>query len=141
MFSKSKTSERIDAEQREQYDYARRRVKQKKRLMQHFIFFLAGSILLIIINPVLGIGKDFFIQNWFAWAILVWALFFLVHVFNVFILNKFMGKEWENQQVEKLKAKQEARIRELEKDVTKEVLSAEVKKKKAQDQQQTPGAL
>ena len=35
MFSKSKTSERIDAEQREQYDYARRRVKQKKRLMQH----------------------------------------------------------------------------------------------------------
>ena len=42
---------------------------------------------------------------------------------------------------EKLKAKQEARIRELEKDVTKEVLSAEVKKKKAQDQQQTPGAL
>ncbi len=52
-----------------------------------------------------------------------------------------MGKEWENQQVEKLKAKQEARIRELEKDVTKEVLSAEVKKKKAQDQQQTPGAL
>ena len=141
MFSKSKTSERIDAEQREQYDYARRRVKQKKRLMQHFIFFLAGSILLIIINPVLGIGKDFFIQNWFAWAILVWALFFLVHVFNVFILNKFMGKEWENQQVEKLKAKQEARIRELVKDVTKEVLSAEVKKKKAQDQQQTPGAL
>ena len=141
MFSKSKTSERIDAEQREQYDYARRRVKQKKRLMQHFIFFLAGSILLIIINPVLGIGKDFFIQNWFAWAILVWALFFLVHVFNVFILNKFMGKEWENQQVEKLEAKQEARIRELEKDVTKEVLSAEVKKKKAQDQQQTPGAL
>lgn len=141
MFSKSKTSERIGAEQREQYDYARSRVKQKKRLMQHFIFFLAGSILLVIINPVLGIGKDFFIQNWFAWAILVWALFFLVHVFNVFILNKFMGKEWENQQVEKLKAKQEARIRELEKDVTKEVLSAEVKKKKAQDQQQTPGAL
>lgn len=66
----------MDAEQREQYEYARKRIKQKKRLMQHFIVFLAGSLLLIIINPVLGIGKGFFIKNWFVWAILMWALLF-----------------------------------------------------------------
>lgn len=114
MFSNDKKSERIDSEQREQYDYARRRIKQKKRLMQHFIAFLAGSILLIIINPVLGIGEDFFIKNWFAWAILLWALLFLVHLLNVFVVNRFMDKEWEDRQLEKLKAQQEKRIAELE---------------------------
>lgn len=113
MFSNDKKSTRIDSEQREQYEYARRRIKQKKRLMQHFIFFLAGSILLIIINPILGIGKDFFIENWFIWVILLWALLFLVHLFNVFVLNRFMDKEWEDRQMEKLKALQEQRILEL----------------------------
>lgn len=114
MFSNHKKTERIDSEQREQYDYARRRVKQKKRLMQHFILFLAGSVLLIIINPILGIGEDFFIKDWFVWAILIWALLFLVHLMNVFIMNRFMDKEWEDRQLEKLKAKQVDRIKELE---------------------------
>lgn len=114
MFSKSKNPERIDSEQREQYDYARKRIRQKKNLMRHFIVFLAGSVLLIIINPLLGIGKDFFIKNWFAWAILIWALLFLVHVLNVYILNSFMDKEWEDRQLEKLKARQEKRIAALQ---------------------------
>ena len=73
MFSKNKKNDRLDSDQREQYEYARKRIVQKKRLMRHFIVFLAGSVLLIIINPVLGIGKDFFIENWFVWAILIWA--------------------------------------------------------------------
>ncbi|MBT8256682.1 MAG: 2TM domain-containing protein [Bacteroidia bacterium] len=133
MFSKTSKKDRIDPEQREQYQYARARVNQKKRLMLHFIVFLAGSVILIIINPVLGIGKDFFIENWFVWAILIWAMLFLVHLLNVFLMSKFMGKEWEDRQIEKLKAKQEARIAELEKDVRKEVISEEVKKKKSLD--------
>lgn len=110
----------MDSEQREQYDYARRRVLQKKRLMQHFIVFLAGSILLIIINPVLGIGQDFIIKDWFVWAILIWALLFLIHLLNVFIMHRFMDKEWEDRQLEKLKARQEARIAELESQIEKE---------------------
>ncbi len=132
MFSKNKQTHHAEAAQREQYDYARRRMLQKKKLMRHFILFLAGSIILIIINPVLGYGKDFFIKNWFVWAILIWALLFLVHIFNVLIMNKFMGKDWEDRQIEKLKAIQEARIAELEKEVRKEVISEEVKKKKAE---------
>jgi len=128
MFSKSNKTERLDSEQREQFEYARKRVKEKKRLMQHFIVFLAGSILLVIINPVLGIGKDFFIQDWFVWAILIWALLFLIHLLNVFIMNKFMGKEWEDRQIEKLKAKQQAKINELHKEVEKEIVATDVKK-------------
>jgi uncharacterized membrane protein len=121
MFSKSKKTERIDTEQREQYEYARKRVIQKKRLMQHFIIFLVGSVLLIIINPVLGFGNDFFIKDWFIWAILLWAFLFLIHVFNVFIMNKFMDKEWENKQLDKLKAKQTKRIQELQQQIETEM--------------------
>ncbi|MEZ4778849.1 MAG: 2TM domain-containing protein [Flavobacteriaceae bacterium] len=128
MFSKSKNTERIDAEQREQYEYARKRVKQKKRLMQHFIVFLAGSVLLIIVNPILGIGKEFIIKNWFAWAILIWALLFLIHVFNVFILNTFMDAAWEDRQIEKLKAKQQAKIDALYLEVEKEITTSQIKK-------------
>ncbi len=128
MFSKTKKTERIDPEQREQYEYARARIRQKKGLMRHFIVFLVGSVLLIIINPVLGIGDDFFIKNWFVWAILIWVFLFLIHVFNVFIMKRFMGKEWEDRQLEKLKLKQEKRISELQKQVDKEIQSQEVKK-------------
>ena len=128
MFSKSKKKERIDAEQREQYQYARARMKQKKKLMQHFIVFLVGSIFLIVINPVLGYGNDFFIKNWFVWAIMIWAFLFFIHVFNVLIMNTFMGKEWENTQLEKLKSKQEQRMLELQEKIDKELPMPEEKK-------------
>jgi len=127
MFSKNKKTERIDPEQREQYEYARKRIKQKKKLMRHFIVFLIGSVFLIIINPILGYGNDFFIKDWFVWAILIWLFLFLIHLFNVFVMNRFMGKEWEDRQLEKLKGKQEARIAELKKQAMQEVTVAEVK--------------
>ena len=138
MFSKSKNTKRIDAEQREQYEYARKRVKQKKRLMQHFIVFLAGSVLLIIINPILGIGNGFFIKNWFAWAILIWALLFLIHLFNVFILNSFMGAAWEDRQIEKLKAKQQSKIDALYLEVEKEITTSQLKKNDPQQDSTHP---
>jgi amino acid permease len=128
MFSKAKKTERIDIEQREQYEYAQARMKQKKKLMQHFIVFLVGSVFLIIINPILGYGDEFFIKNWFVWAILIWAFLFFIHFFNVFIMNTFMGKEWEHSQLEKLKLKQEKRILELQEQLDKEMPLPEEKK-------------
>ena len=121
MFSKAKKTERIDAEQREQYEYARRRINQKKNLMRHFILFLVGSVLLIIINPILGYGNEMLFQNWFVWAILIWTFIFLVHLFNVFVMNKFMDKEWEDRQMENLKARQAERMAELQKKVDTEL--------------------
>ena len=120
MFSKAKNSEKIDSTQREQYEYARRRINQKRNLMRHFIVFLVGSILLIIINPVLGYGNEIFFQDWFVWAILIWTFIFLVHLLNVFVMNTFMGKEWEDQQLEKLKARQAEKLAELQKKVDNE---------------------
>ena len=117
MFSKSKKTERIDSEQREQYEYARKRIKQKKNLMRHFILFLIGSIFLLVVDLVLNKGADILFPNWSVWVVLIWAFILLIHVFNVFVMSKFMGKEWEDRQLEKLKAKQADRIKELEKKV------------------------
>lgn len=120
MFSKSKNSKEIDSEQREQYEYARARIKQKKNLMRHFVFFLAGSVLFIVLDEFLNVGQEIIGNGWYIWAILIWAFFFLVHLLNVFLLNSFMGKEWEDQQIMKLKAKQAERMAELQRKIDKD---------------------
>ena len=115
MFGKKKSTPQIDKEQLELIENAQKRIKQKKRLYVHFVIFLIGAVFLIIANTVLGIGKDLKIlgKEWFLFAILIWLFFFLYHLFNVFITNKFMGKAWEKQQLDKLVAKQQDRIDKL----------------------------
>jgi dihydrofolate reductase len=128
LFSK-KTEPTIDPELRELFENAQARVRQKKRLYRHLVLFIAGAILLIIINLVLGIGKDFTLLNidWFVWAILLWVFFFLVHFINVFILNRFMGKVWEQKQIDKLVQKQKNRISKLEDKILENPSSLEKK--------------
>jgi amino acid permease len=135
MFSKTKNESRNEAEQREQYEYARERILQKKRLLSHLIYFVVGSILLAIVNLVLGIGKEttFIGYHWFVWAIVIWGFLFLTHVFNVFVKNRFMGKEWEHRQLEKLKALQEKKISALEEKAEKEVVQKLEAEKKTPD--------
>ena len=112
MFSKKKNPSKLEPDQRELYEYARRRTLQKKRLFQHFVIFLVGAIFLIVLNVVIGYQEDFMPlgYNWFVWAILLWAFFFFIHLFNVFVTNSFMGKEWESRQMEKLVNKQKEKI-------------------------------
>lgn len=122
MFGKKKQTPQIDKNQLELIENAQRRIKQKKRLYAHFILFLIGCVLIIVANTVLGIGKDFTIAgiNWFVYAILIWLFLFLYHLFNVFVTHKFMGKAWEQQQLEKLVAKQQQRIDKLKEGFRKE---------------------
>lgn len=122
MFGKKKVKPQIDKEQLELIQNAQRRVKQKKRLYSHFVIFLIGALLLVVANAVLGIGKDIkiFELDWFVIAILVWLFIFLYHVFNVFVINNFMGNEWEQQQLDKLVAKQQIRIDKIKTELKKE---------------------
>lgn len=122
MFSKKKNPSKLDADERQLYENARTRARQKKRLFQHFVIFLVGAILLIVLNVVIGYREDFMPlgYNWFVWAILAWSFFFFIHVINVWVTNSFMGKEWEQQQLEKLVAKQRERIAELQKKVERD---------------------
>ena len=122
MFGKKKQVSTIDKDQLELIENAQKRIRQKKRLYIHFIIFLIGAVFLILANTVLGIGKDFTIAgvDWFVYAILAWLFLFAYHFFNVFITHKFMGKEWEKQQLEKLVNQQKQRIDKLKEGFLKE---------------------
>ena len=122
MFGKKKQVPQIDKEQLELIQNAQRRIKQKKRLYVHFVIFLIGAVFLILANTVLGIGKNttFFGIDWFVYAILAWLFLFIYHLFNVFITHKFMGKAWEQQQLDKLVALQKTKIEKIKTELLKE---------------------
>ena len=120
--SNKKSSSAIDPEQKEMIEKAQKRAGQKKRLYIHFILFLVGSVILILLNVAFDLGQDIrpFGMDWFVWVIIIWGVIFLLHVFNVFVTNRFFGKEWEDRQVEKLVAKQRKKIDELQQRVERE---------------------
>ena len=120
MFGKKKKPE-IDKEQLELIKNAQKRVRQKKGLYVHFVIFLISSVFMILANTLLGIGKDFKILglDWFVVIIVAWLFLLVYHFFNVFITSKFMGKDWEQHQLDTLVAKQKKRIEELQKEVEK----------------------
>ncbi|REE80633.1 2TM domain-containing protein [Lutibacter oceani] len=104
-------------DQHELYENARNRIKQKRRLYLHFIVFLIGSVFLIVINKVLKVEEQY---DWFVWAIILWLFIWALHFINVFVTKKFMGKDWERKQTEKLVLKQELKIAKLEKEIAHE---------------------
>ncbi|SFS58590.1 2TM domain-containing protein [Lutibacter maritimus] len=123
-------------EQHELYENARYRIKQKKRLYFHFIVFLVGSVFLIILNKIFKVGETL-IENWFVWAIILWFFLFILHVINVFVTKKFMDRNWEREQIEKLVKKQKLKIAELEKESLKKIEEEQklIESKKKENQQ------
>ncbi len=119
MFSKRKETLQIDPQQRELYEHARSRVIQKKRLFQHFIVFVVGSIFMVVLNLAFGFGKEviFFGAYWSIVGIICWAFLFTLHFCNVWLFNTFMGQEWTDRQMEKLIARQKEEINLIQKDV------------------------
>jgi hypothetical protein len=101
----------MENNQHELYEYARKRMKQKKRLYFHFVLFFVGSIFFVIIHR----GLDFYPDtNWDIWAITIWAFLFVLHFIRVFITDSFMNKNWERAQIDKLVAKQERKMQQLQ---------------------------
>ncbi|WP_019038978.1 2TM domain-containing protein [Psychroflexus tropicus] len=115
------SNKKIDPEIRALYENAHQRIKQKKRLTTHVVFFFAGSVIFIVINIILGYQSEFkpLGMDWFVSAILIWLFFLIIHAINVFVVNKLMGKEWEEKQMNRLVEKQLERLRKLQKKVDK----------------------
>ncbi len=101
-------------EQHEVYEKARKRTRQKRRLFWHFVVFLVGSVFLIVLNGLLKVGEEQY-GNWFVWAILVWLFFWILHLGNVYIFDRFFDKDWERRETEKLVAKHVKKVEKLEK--------------------------
>ena len=107
----------MEKNQQELYEYARKRVKQKKRVYFHFILFFVGSIFLFIINKCLEVDPQ---DDWYLWAITGWAFIFILHFIKVFVTESFINKKWEQEQIEMLVARQERKITQLEKKLDNE---------------------
>jgi ABC-type multidrug transport system fused ATPase/permease subunit len=100
----------MEKEQHELYEYARNRLKQKKGLYFHFVLLTLGSIFLFIANHFEAFG---FKSNWCIWVISLWAFVFILHFIKVYITDRFMNKNWEREQIDKLVAKQQTKIDQL----------------------------
>ncbi|MEX0316292.1 MAG: 2TM domain-containing protein [Allomuricauda sp.] len=129
MLSKKKSENTVDIEQHELLEKAQKRVRQKKRLFSHFVMFLIGRVLLLLANKILKYGEGY---DWSVWAILAWTFLLLLHTFNVFVTHKFMGKDWERLQREKLVQRQKQRISELQKEIETDFPISNINKKKDQ---------
>ena len=73
---------------------------------------LFGIATLLIINILFNIKDDIEPYNfpWSYWISIFWVLILLAHAYNVYITNRFMGKDWEKEQTKKLVLKQELKI-------------------------------
>jgi amino acid transporter len=101
----------MEKELHEQYEYARRRIRQKKRLYFHFVLLAIGSIFMFVINMLMKVGAP---QRWYAWVVAAWLFVFVLHFIKVYITDRFMNKDWEREQIERLISKQQNRIAQLE---------------------------
>ena len=117
-----KSNSNIDEEQSKLVENAQKRVKQRKRLFYHFSIMLFGIITLLILNILFGIKKEISFYNypWSYWASIFWVLILLAHTYNVYITNRFMGKDWEKEQIKKLVLKQELKISKIKTELEKE---------------------
>jgi len=127
MLSKKKEETQVGAVQHELLENAQKRIRQKKRLFSHFVVFLIGSVFLVLVNKILKYGEAY---DWFVWAILLWAFLFAFHAFNVFVTSRFLGKDWERQQREKLVALQKKKIAEIQKEIETDFPLSNINKKK-----------
>jgi len=109
-------------EQHKLYEKTRNRVQQKKKVYHHFILFLIGSAFIIVVNKLFKVGDQF--GDWYKWAVTIWFFLWLLHLINVFITNRFFGKEWERAETDKLMAKHYERLKSLEKKLEKEQIIA-----------------
>lgn len=104
----------MDSNQHEIYEYARRRIKQKKGLYFHFILFFLGSIFFFIANKWLNMGEP---TNWYIWVATIWFFIFILHFIKVFITDSFMNKNWEREQINRLMTMQEKKIEKLKNEI------------------------
>ncbi|MGI9548015.1 MAG: 2TM domain-containing protein [Flavobacteriaceae bacterium] len=127
MFSEKTKESKIRPEHHLQLEYAQKRIRQKKLLYTHFVVYLIGSVFLFLTNKILKYGEDY---DWSIWLILFWGFLLVIHVYNVFVNQRFMGAEWERKQREILVTRQRERIAQIQKEIETEFPLSKINKKK-----------
>ncbi len=110
----------MEKELHEQYEYARRRIKQKKRLYYHFVLFVLGSLLLFVAHNFLD---STVVTDWYLWIITIWLFLFILHFIKIFITDRFMNKDWEREQIDRLVALQKKKLDQLQTQVSNDEIN------------------
>jgi hypothetical protein len=76
------------------------KIEAKKGLYLHFVL-LFSQFILFVSTKLFNFGLD---SNWYIYAITWW--FFFLHFIKVFITDRFMNKNWEREQIDRLVALQ-----------------------------------
>ena len=122
MLFKNKNSSNINEDQIALVEHAQSRIRSKKRLFFHFSLMTIGIVCLLTSNLIFEFKKDIvlFDYPWSYWVCSLWLILFFVHLFNVYVTNKLIGKEWEKKQMKKLVDKQQIKIAEMKTELEKE---------------------
>ena len=121
LFKKNNSSD-INEDQIALIEYAQNRIRSKKRLFFHFSIMIIGFISMLTSNLIFEFKKDIILFEfpWSYWLCSTWFFLFFIHLFNVYVTNKFMGKMWEKNQMKKLVNKQQIKIAEIKTEIEKE---------------------
>ncbi len=107
----------MEREQHELYEYARKRLKQKKGLYFHFVLLFLVSFFVFVFTEILDYSPEI---NYHIWLITAWLFIFLLHFIKVYITDRFMNKNWEREQIDRLVSLQQKKIAELETKINEE---------------------
>ena len=121
LFKKNNSSD-INEDQIALIEYAQNRIRSKKRLFFHFSIMIIGFISMLTSNLIFEFKKDIILFEfpWSYWLCSTWFFLFFIHLFNIYVTNKFMGKMWEKNQMKKLVNKQQIKIAEIKTELEKE---------------------
>jgi amino acid permease len=100
----------MNSEQHELYENARKRLRQKRFLYYHFVFFCLANLFSYVANTFFEIGSP---TKWWTWVFVIWLFILILHFIDIYITKRFLNKNWERQQIERLVRKQEQRIDQL----------------------------
>jgi hypothetical protein len=82
----------------EEYQKARDRVQEIKGFYAHAAMYLVANLVLVVLN-LATLGKNDGII-WFIWPLVGWGVALAVHAISVFGIGRFLGKDWENRQIQ-----------------------------------------
>jgi hypothetical protein len=83
----------------EEYQKAKDRVQEVKGFYAHATMFALANIALVILNLATLKKNDGVI--WFIWPLIGWGIGLAVHAISVFGIGPFLGKAWEERQIQR----------------------------------------
>jgi len=90
--------------EREQYESAKKRVKEIKEFYSHLLAYVVVNLFLMAVNLLTSPE-----HLWFFWPMLGWGIGIAVHALKTFNLMPFLGKDWEERKMKEFMEEEERR--------------------------------